>query len=88
MDGVNKYPVAESIVKEGRYILCFFTYGDISKGMSKMTDQQLKQDILAFLKKFYPDKVITIRALKATKWQEDPFALASYAYKQVGTNPE
>lgn len=77
----NRYPVALSM---GGHTLCFFVSGEASKRLSELSDAQIQQDLLAFLKGFRCKEEVEITAILVTRWHKDPHSLGSYSYLPVG----
>ena len=51
-EGYNKYPVATPILKEGKWILCFFLSGKTNELVGGLSDKEIVEDLLSFLAKF------------------------------------
>ena len=54
----------------------------------KLTDEEVANDFLAFIKKFNLKTEVTLKAFKMTRWHRDPFAQGAYSYFKVGTTSE
>ncbi len=55
--------------------------------MSELSDEQIQNDFITFLRKFLPNEDLSIKAFKVTRWDKDAFSLGSYSYNKVGTTP-
>ncbi len=44
--GINRYPMAQTILDGGRYILVFYTYASRSQEINKMSDEEIRGDLL------------------------------------------
>lgn len=79
-NGKSRYPIARYISDNGKFILNFFTYASDAVKINKMTDKQIKADVITFLQEFYPNATIVVRDLVVPRWNEDPLAGGSFSY--------
>lgn len=54
--------------------------------MCELTDEDIINDLLNFLKRFNFKQEIKVRAYKLTRWHKDPFSLGSYSFLKVGSS--
>ena len=72
----------------GAPTLLTFAAGPCAIATQDWSDAQLQESVLEALREIYGDAVEDPDAITVTRWQDDPFARGSYAYKSVGARTE
>jgi monoamine oxidase len=65
-------------------MLMTFGFGNYGKTMESQTDTQIKNDIMAMLKKIYGNAIPAPTQVLISRWGKDEFSQGSYSFANVG----
>lgn len=68
--------------------LLTFAAGPCARAIRDWDDTTIAASVLDALREIYGDRVREPDAVTVTRWQDDPYALGSYAYLTVGGHPQ
>jgi monoamine oxidase len=80
--GKNAWPRFFNFFPE-RPVLVGFMGGSAAVRMEKMTDAQIRKEVLSLLSRMAGGPLPKLRAFHVTRWSSDPFAFGSYMYPPV-----
>lgn len=71
----------------GAPLLIMFNIGDVARKYSTFSDEELLEEAMSTIRKWYPDAPDYVRYTRSN-WSKDPYARGAYSYMKAGATPD